>query len=223
MSVPLAAEASAAPVSARDRLLLGLAASIRERGYRDTKISDIVAHARTSRRTFYEVFATKAECFLALMGELNERMQARIVAAVDPDAPWEEQIRAGVTAWIEDMGSHPELSVSWIREFPSLGPDAAIGQQAAMRSLTKLLEAMTSTPQIRAAGLGPVPRERVVILVGGLRELAAVVLERGDRIESVTEPAVAAAMALLGPQAAEPEPPARRRAGFASGRGRSHR
>jgi len=186
-------------VTARERLLHGLAASIRERGYRDTKVSDIVAHARTSRRTFYEVFETKADCFLALMHEVNQRMQAYIVAAVDPDAPWEEQVRAGVTAWIEAMGSQPELSVSWIREFPSLGPEAARGQRAAIRSLTRMLETLTDTPQMRKAGLGPVSRERALILVGGLRELAASVLEQGKPLASATGPAVDAAMALLGP------------------------
>jgi AcrR family transcriptional regulator len=222
VAVSPTAAAVESPASARERLLLGLAASIRERGYRDTKISDIVAHARTSRRTFYEVFQDKEECFLALMHELNQQMQERIVAAVDPDAPWDEQIRAGVTAWIEAMGSRPELSVSWIREFPSLGPDAARGQQAAMRSITKMLEAMTNTPQIRDAGLGPVPRERVVILVGGLRELAAMVLEHGDPIESITEPAVEAAMSLLGPTAADP-PPGRRGAAVPIRRERKQR
>ena len=39
-----------AGVSYRDRLIQGLAASIKERGFRDTKIADIVRHARTSRQ-----------------------------------------------------------------------------------------------------------------------------------------------------------------------------
>ena len=43
----------------RDRLLDGLAASIGERGYRDTTVADIVRHARTSKRTFYGEFSSK--------------------------------------------------------------------------------------------------------------------------------------------------------------------
>jgi AcrR family transcriptional regulator len=203
MSLSQVTEPAVSP-AARDRLLAGLESSIRDRGYRDTKISDIVAHARTSRRTFYEVFQTKEECFLALMYELNQRLQTRIASSVDPNASWDEQIRAGVTAWIEGMGSHPELTLSWIRELPSLGPEAARGQQAAMRALTKMLEAMTSTPQMRSAGLGPVPRDRLLILVGGLRELSAMALEQGQPMASITDAAVSAAMALLGPSAGSP-------------------
>ena len=43
----------------RDRLLDGMAASIIERGFRDTTVADIVRHARTSKRTFYAQFASK--------------------------------------------------------------------------------------------------------------------------------------------------------------------
>ena len=45
----------------RARLLDGLAASIGERGYRATTVADIVRHARTSKRTFYDVFAGKQD------------------------------------------------------------------------------------------------------------------------------------------------------------------
>ena len=55
------------------RLLDGLAASIAERGYRDTTVADIVRHAQTSKRTFYDEFASKEECFIELLRFNNER------------------------------------------------------------------------------------------------------------------------------------------------------
>ena len=42
------------PAEFRRRLLEGMAAAIRETGYRDATVADVVRHARTSRRTFYE-------------------------------------------------------------------------------------------------------------------------------------------------------------------------
>jgi AcrR family transcriptional regulator len=47
----------------RRRLLDGLAESIVAIGYRNTTVADIVRRARTSRRTFYEHFDGKEECF----------------------------------------------------------------------------------------------------------------------------------------------------------------
>jgi AcrR family transcriptional regulator len=44
------------PAEFRGRLLEGMAAAIRETGYRDATVADVVRHARTSRRTFYEHF-----------------------------------------------------------------------------------------------------------------------------------------------------------------------
>ena len=83
-------------VSYRERLIAGLAVSIKEQGFRDTKIADIVRHARTSRRTFYAEFASREECNIALLDMMNEALGAQIAAAVDPAAPWEAQVRQAV-------------------------------------------------------------------------------------------------------------------------------
>jgi AcrR family transcriptional regulator len=51
--------AGTAPAEFRRRLLEGMAAAIRDTGYRDATVADVVRHARTSRRTFYEHFPSK--------------------------------------------------------------------------------------------------------------------------------------------------------------------
>lgn len=186
--------------TARDRLLLGLAASVKKRGYRDTTVADIVAHARTSRRTFYEVFATKDDCFLALLEEMNQRVQAHITAAMDRRDRWDEQIRAGVTAWVEAVASEPELGIAWIRELPTMGEPARRVQRAGMTSFARMLMTVTDTPGMRKAGVAPVTMATATILLGGLRELAVAAAEDGVELATITEPAVEAALALLGPR-----------------------
>ena len=54
MSAPVAEQAGPAQAFHR-RLLEGLAASIEERGYRESTVADVVRHARTSKRTFYDL------------------------------------------------------------------------------------------------------------------------------------------------------------------------
>ena len=61
-----------------------MAAAIRECGFRDSTVADVVRHARTSRRTFYEHFPSKQACFIALLQEANAAMVRQIAAAVDP-------------------------------------------------------------------------------------------------------------------------------------------
>jgi AcrR family transcriptional regulator len=51
----------------RRRLLDAMAVAVRDRGYQDSTVADVVRHARTSRRTFYEHFTSKQDCFITLL------------------------------------------------------------------------------------------------------------------------------------------------------------
>jgi AcrR family transcriptional regulator len=185
----------------RERLLDGLAASIEDKGYRNTTVADIVRRARTSRRTFYEHFAGKEACFVALITDANAEMIRQISARVDLSAPWESQVRQAVEAWIACSESEPALMLSWIRDVPSLGDAARRLQREVMDAFIDTIQAFCDTDEWRAAGAGPVSRQLVIMLVGGLRELTATTVEDGGRSSDVTEIAVQASLALLAPRA----------------------
>jgi AcrR family transcriptional regulator len=182
----------------RRRLLDGLAASIGERGYRATTVADIVRHARTSKRTFYDQFAGKEQCFLDLLHADIEKLAQEIRAAVDPDADWHRQIRQAVEAYVGHIESRPAITLSWIRELPSLGAAARPVQRQGLALLTSLLIDLSGSPGFRRVGLPPLTRPLAVILVGGLRELTALAVEDGKDVRDIVEPAVQASAALLG-------------------------
>jgi AcrR family transcriptional regulator len=184
----------------RRRLLDGLAASIAEKGYRNTTVADIVRRARTSRRTFYEHFAGKEGCFVALITDANAEMIRQITAAVDFSAPWDGQVRQAVEAWVACSEAEPALMLSWIRDVPSLGDAARRLQREVMDAFIDTIQAFCDTDEWRAAGAGPVSRQLVIMLVGGLRELTATTVEDGGRIGDVAEVAVQASIALLAPR-----------------------
>jgi hypothetical protein len=70
-----------------------------------------------------------------------------------------------------------------------------------MEHLTDMLVDLSSSPGFQRAGLPVVSRPLAVILLGGLRELTAVLVEDGRDVRGIVEPAVAASTAILGPQA----------------------
>lgn len=189
----------AAEVTPRQRLIDALAASIAEVGYSATTVADIVRRARTSRRTFYEHFSDREACLVALLGDNNRAATEVISAAVDPAAPWETQIRQALAAWIANAESHPAVMLSWIRDLPALGMAARELQQQATEAFITLIQTLSDTEELRAAGINTVSRQRAIMLIGGLRELTAMTVESGGRMRDVTEEAVAAAIALLGP------------------------
>lgn len=186
--------------SVADRLLDGLATSIGERGYRETTVADIVRHARTSKRTFYEQFASKEECLIELLRRNNEDLIALIQSTVDSEADWQLQIRQAVGAYVDHIEARPAVTLSWIREAPALGAVARPLHRLAMDHLTDMLVGLTDNAGFRRAHISPISRPMALILLGGLRELTALFVEDGGEVSGVVEPAVAAATAMLGPR-----------------------
>ncbi len=182
----------------RRRLLDGLATSIAERGYRETTVADIVRAARTSKRTFYDHFSTKEECFVDLLSANNEDLVSAVSTAVDPEAPWTEQIRQAVTAFVRTIDANPAITLSWIRELPALGEGARPMLRRGFTGLTQMIVALTGSPGFRRAGVPLMSTTAAIILVGGLRELTAQTVEDGGDVTAMIEPAVAVATALLG-------------------------
>ena len=119
----------------RERLIDAMAASIEEKGYRDTTVADVVRIARTSRRTFYEHFEDREACFLALFDATNDATMEQIAAAVNPEEPLDEQVDHALDAYIDSVTSHPALYQSFVRELPGLGRAGADRQPRRDRAL----------------------------------------------------------------------------------------
>ncbi len=183
----------------RQRLLDALEEGIAEDGYPRTTVADIVRRARTSRRTFYEHFDSREACFVALLTEANAEQVRQISAAVDANAPWRSQVRQAIEAWISSGESRSSLMLSWIRDVPSLGDAARLLQRNVTEKFIDMVQALGGTEQFRSAGVGPVSRQRIIMLLGGLRELTAITVEEGGRMSDITEEAVDASIALLSP------------------------
>ena len=166
-------------------------------------MADIVRRARTSRRTFYEHFDSREACFVALLTDANAEQVRQISAAVDASAPWRHQVRQAIEAWISSGESRSSLMLSWIRDVPSLGTAARRLQRDVMENFVDMVQALGDSAGFRAAGVGPVSRQRIIMLLGGLRELTASTVEEGGRMSDITEEAVGASIALIAPQSAE--------------------
>lgn len=180
-----------------DRLLDGLTSAIVERGYRDSTVADVVRNARTSKRTFYEQFASKQECLIELLRRNNSDLIAHIGATVRPEADWQEQIRQAVDAYVEHISARPAITLCWIREAPALGAAARPLHRQVMHDLTELLTALTSNPGFQRAAITPITPPMALILLGGLRELTALFVEDERDVRGIAEPAAAAATALV--------------------------
>ncbi|MBJ7470492.1 MAG: TetR/AcrR family transcriptional regulator [Solirubrobacteraceae bacterium] len=157
----------------RERLLEAMAESIREHGYRGSTVADVVRRARTSRRTFYEHFADRDACFLALFDAMNDLLSLRIAAALDPTASWQEQVDLAIGAYIDEVVAEPELTLACLREIPALGEAGIACQHQEVERFADLLMALVVVVGETTPEVTPIQRPAAIMLTGGLRELIA--------------------------------------------------
>ncbi len=82
----------------RSRLLCALFEVSAERGAAHVAVAHIVDRAGVSRRTFYELFADREQCFLAALDDAIARASQAVLDGYDPSARWVERLRAGLAS-----------------------------------------------------------------------------------------------------------------------------
>lgn len=94
----------------RARLLAAAVASFAELGYARASVAHITARARVSRRTFYDLFAGREECLLAVLEGAVERVRGEIAAADLAGLGWRERVRGGLLVILSFFDREPVLA-----------------------------------------------------------------------------------------------------------------
>jgi AcrR family transcriptional regulator len=106
----------------RERLIAGLAEAVAEKGYAAVTLSDIVRHAKVSRRVFYANFEGKEQCFLAAFEVVVDHLRELVVAAVAGIDDWPQQAIAATRAVLAFLASEPDLASLCLVESRAAGP-----------------------------------------------------------------------------------------------------
>jgi AcrR family transcriptional regulator len=153
----------------RERLIAGLAEAVAENGYAGTTIADITRHAAVSRRTFYEHFSSKDECFVAAYDAVMDELRRRVDEAFKGEEEWPQAIRAGLAAMLEFLIAEPHLARLSMVEALVAGPVVIERYDAAIQGLVPYFEAgRKGRSEEVLAGLSPTTEEA---LVGGMVSL----------------------------------------------------
>ena len=161
--------------SNRTRLIVAMNAVVAEKGYPATTITDIVAAAHVSRRTFYEQFDDKEGCLLAsheLLGTLMFESINTVEIGDDPRAT----IEAAITALLATLVAHPELTYTHFVAMYAAGPRARAARAAVQANLAAAMRDIAH----RALTADKVPTDLMsAAVVGGIGELIAPWVEKG--------------------------------------------
>ena len=188
-----------AAASHRARLTAGLATAIAEKGYAAVTIADVVRIARVSKRTFYEHFADKEACFLALYAETSDEL-IELIATSAATAPgtWDERIAAAARAYFERVAGEPELIRAALLEIQAAGPRARELRREVQRRYADQLRAFSDAAAAEGAGRALTPALATAV-VGGLNELMLEAVEAGhpERIGELADAATELIGAVL--------------------------
>jgi AcrR family transcriptional regulator len=119
----------------RERLIAGLAEAIAENGYSGTTIAHITRAAAVSRRTFYEHFGSKDECFVVAYDTVMNELQERVTEAFEQEhEDWAHSVKAGIDAMLEFLAAEPNLARLCMVEALVAGPAVVERYDAAIKS-----------------------------------------------------------------------------------------
>jgi AcrR family transcriptional regulator len=111
--------------SQRARLLEAVGRAVAEKGYAAATIDDIVRDAGVSKKTFYEHFSDKLDCFLAAYEAASDQLLEHVRAAQEgADGEWLERTRAGIHAYLRWLAAEPALARVFLIEIAAAGPVA---------------------------------------------------------------------------------------------------
>ena len=123
---PLSARRGGVQVSEvqRARMLSSAVEVVSEFGYGRMSVARVTGRARVSRRTFYDLFEDREDCFLAVFDDALGRVAELVVGAYESErkAAWAEKVRAGLMALLVFLDGEPGVCSLLVADALAAGP-----------------------------------------------------------------------------------------------------
>lgn len=183
----------------RRRLLAAMAQAIEEQGYANVGVADIARHARVSKRTFYEHFADREACLVALFLDVSHRTIDAMEAALGTERS-DHALHDVITVMLKRVATRPVLAESLLLDVPTVPGRAAIERRSIAERLTWLMADAAGSPARASNHTEGLTPEIAAALAGGVATLVLRELEAGhpQRIEHLADPLTAFIERALG-------------------------
>ena len=144
-------------------------------------VADVIERAGVSRKTFYEQFSNKDDCFLAAYDATVDELLATIDEALEAFAPdWLAAQGAAVLAYLEALAASPEFARAFLIEVLGAGPEALSRRAAVQDRFAAQLRDVHRRARADIPEIPEVPPHTFRAAVGAVNELVtAHVLEHG--------------------------------------------
>jgi AcrR family transcriptional regulator len=124
----------------RSRILTAMVQEIAQRGAANVSVAHVVGRSGVSRRTFYEIFQDREDCFLAAFDDALRHVAASVIPAYEASGTWRVKMRAALTALLETLDYDPATGRLLIVESLAAGPKALKRRQGVLAQITPVIE-----------------------------------------------------------------------------------
>jgi AcrR family transcriptional regulator len=138
----------------RSRMLSAAVDVVSDCGYGGMSVARVTTRAGVSRRTFYDLFDDREDCFLAVFDVAVARATRVAQDAAVEQQTWREQVRAGLSALLQFIGDEPVLSALVIVD--ALGAGPRVFERRA-QGLEKMITVIDRGRSEVKTGAGPPP------------------------------------------------------------------
>jgi AcrR family transcriptional regulator len=142
--------------------------AVSEVGYPALTVAAILERAGVSRKTFYEHFADKEECFLAAYDVVVEGLVRAVSDAYNREDAWRDKVRNGLAEFLRFLAAEPNFARMCIVEVLAAGPSALQRRDGAMRMFRVFFEAGR---QEVSPDMPPLPQLVSESVVGAIYEI----------------------------------------------------
>jgi AcrR family transcriptional regulator len=196
-------ERSEVAASQRGRLIVAIAAAVADKGYAATTVADVVERATVSRRTFYEQFESKEDCFIAAFDLGVEYVLGRLAAAAaseNGELGWRERMRSDLRTYLKVLAEEPAFAFSLHVECLSAGPAALAHRSKIFALFTERTRRLYELARAEDSSKPELPIELFRMHSGGVDELIRECLrERGpEALPKLADPIWRASLAMFG-------------------------
>jgi AcrR family transcriptional regulator/DNA-binding MarR family transcriptional regulator len=147
----------------RARIVSAMVDVVAEVGYVNAAVAPVVARAGVSRRTFYELFNGREDCFLAAFEWGVEQVRTLVVDVYSSQRLWRDKMRHALAALLLLFDAQPQLARMCIVEAMGAGQVVLGRRNEVMAELIAVLEAQAPKPRSVPGG----PLLAAEAIVGG--------------------------------------------------------
>jgi AcrR family transcriptional regulator/DNA-binding MarR family transcriptional regulator len=188
----------------RSRMLSSALRVIAEHGYGEMSVARVAGGAGVSRRTFYDIFEDREDCFLAVFNETASRARELMAAGCEGQRGWREQVRGALLELLVFFDEQPGVGALLVVDALKSGPRVQERRLQLLDELGELLH-RTGSRTRTARELPALTGEGVVGAVLGVIHTRLLARRPGSMVELMAPLMGVIVLPYLGAAAARQE------------------